>query len=206
MSPRSSTFRNTATPSRVWPAPVRVLASIAIAAHFLMLILNYGSNNSLRRSEFADQALVTLQPYLITLGWYTEFAPVSLATGETFDQAMTIEYKTNRRDRKWTSWIDSKRSDARWRRLAALAGALAEHDDADGIGLIAHSLVHRASQEGITIDRIRFAMDIPSLSDSPSTVYEASVIRLDESDVALIPQIEATRSVPAVPAEERTGS
>jgi hypothetical protein len=206
MSTKSSSFRITETPSRAWPAPVRVFVGIAIAAHFWVLILNYGSNNSLRRSEFADQALVALQPYLITLGWYTEFAPVALATGETFDQAMTIEYKTNRRDRKWTQWIDSKRSDARWRRLAALAGALAEHDDADGIGLIAHSLVHRASQEGIAIDRIRFAMDIPSLSDSPSTVYEASVIRLDESDIALIPQIEATRSVPAVPAEERAGS
>lgn len=171
-----------------------------------MVALNYASNNSLRRSEFADQTLVMLQPYLMTLGWYTEFAPVALATGETFDQAMTIEYKTNRRDTNWKMWIDSRRSDAKWRRLTALAGALAEHDDSDGLGLIAHALVTRAAKEGIAIDRIRFAMEIPTLSDSPSAIYEASVIPLNESDVTLIPQIEATRSVPASPVAEGAGS
>jgi hypothetical protein len=192
--------------SKNWSLAVRVLISLALGAHFGMLAFNYVSNNSLRRSDFADQTLVSMQPYLITLGWYTELAPVSLVTGETFDQAMTIEYKTNRRDTNWTTWVDSRRADARWRRLVALAGALADHDDADGLGLIAHSLVTHAAKEGTDIHRIRFAMKIPSISNQLESVYEASVIKLNNSDVTLIPQIEPTRSVPVTSVAKGEGN
>lgn len=189
-----------------WPVAIRTAISFVLIAHFGMLTLNYVSNNSLRRSDFADKALIAMQPYLITLGWYTELAPVSLVTGETFDQSMTIEYKTNRRDTNWTTWVDSKRSGARWRRMVALVGALADHDDADALGLIAHSLVTRASQEGKEIQRIRFAMKIPSISNQPEAIYEASVIKLNESDMTLIPQIEPTRSVPAITVAKGIGN
>lgn len=192
--------------SRNWSLPVRGVVSLVLVAHFGMLAFNYLSNNSLRRSEFADQTLVRLQPYLITLGWYTELAPVSLVTGETFDQAMTIEYKTNRGDTNWTTWVDSRRADARWRRLVALAGALADHDDADGLGLIAHSLVTHAAKEGTDIQRVRFAMKIPSISNQLESVYEASVIKLNDSDVTLVPQIEPTRSVPVTSVAKGEGN
>ena len=189
-----------------WSIAIRVVISLAIVVHFGMLAFNYVSNNSLRRSDFADQTLVTMQPYLITLGWYTELAPVSLATGETFDRAMTIEYKSNRKDTNWTTWVDSRRADARWRRLVALAGALAEHDDSDGLGLIAHSMVTHAAKEGKEIQRIRFAMKIPQVSNQLESVYEASVIKLNDSDVTLVPQIEPTRSVPVTTVVKGAGN
>lgn len=171
-----------------------------------MLALTYYSNNSVHRSELADRTLVRLQPYLISLGWYTELAPIALVTGEEFDHAMAIEYKTRRSDTRWKTWIDSKRSDARWRRLVSVAGALAQHEDTDGLGLIAHSLVTHAARDGISIERIRFAMTAPEVSKEPEAIYEASVIALDENDVTLIPDIEPTRSVPAVPSMQKAGS
>lgn len=184
---------------RRWSIGVRAAVSVVLVVHFALLALNYASNNSIRRSEFADQALVLVQPYLVTLGWYTELAPISWVTGDSFDHAMTIEYKLSRSDTRWTTWVDSKRSDGRWRRLVALAGALAEIDDSDGLGLIAHALVTRAAQEGITIDQIRFSMELPEISDQPEAVYEAAVVKLDAADITLIPRIEETRSVPVTP-------
>ncbi|MCU0707561.1 MAG: hypothetical protein MUF23_04660 [Pirellula sp.] len=206
----ASNARSETPPS--WSRWTQAGVSIALVAHFSLLALNYASNNSLRRSEFADQALIAVQPYLITLGWYTELAPISWVTGESFDHAMTIEYKSNRSDTRWTTWVDSKRSDGRWRRLVALAGALAEHDDSDGLGLIAHALVTRAAKEGIAIDQIRFSMELPEVSDQPESIYEAAVVKLDATDITLIPRIEETRSVPvipearAIPAAKGTGS
>jgi len=193
-----TSFEAQQNPPNRWPWFARAAISLVLVGHFSTIALNYASNNSLRRSEFADEAMVMLQPYLISLGWYTEFAPVSLVTGETFDHAMAIEYKIDRRDTNWTTWVDTKRANSRWRRLAALAGALAEHDDSDGLGLIAHALVNRAAKEGKDVQRIRFAMKLPSVSNQLESIYEASVVKLSDSDVTLIPQIEATRSVPVL--------
>lgn len=184
----------------------RAVVSVILILHFALLTLNYVSNNSMLRSDFADRALVAVQPYTIALGWYTEFAPVSLATGESFDRAMKIEYKTSRRDTKWEMWINSKRADPRWRRLVALAGALAEHEDSDGLGLIAVALVTHAAKEGIQIERIRFAVNTPSEGQQADPIYEASVVKLTESDITLVPRIEPTRSVPVIPAVEGAGS
>ncbi len=185
-----------------WNWKTRVLVSVILALHFALLAVTFASNNIARRSELSDRILVDAQPYLIGLGWYTELLPVSLATGELQDNAMRIEYKKSKQDLRWTTWFDSRKSDGRWRRLASLAGALADHEDTDGIGLIAHTLVTRAAKEGIPIDRIRFAMPSAQRSGdgNPSqeaiAIYEASVIPLAEDDVTLIPQIEPTRSVP----------
>jgi hypothetical protein len=205
LTPLSSTESRRDEPKR-WPGVARAAISLVIIAHFIVVAFNYASNNSLRRSEFADQTLVSLQPYLIPLGWYTEFAPVALATGEPFDQAMMIEYKVDRRDTNWTTWVDSRRADARWRRLVALAGALAEHDDSDALGLIAHSLVTHAMKEGKDVQRIRFAMKLPAVSNQLESVYEATVVKLSESDITLIPQIEPTRSVPAISLAQGVGN
>ncbi len=184
----------------------RGVISAALIVHFALLTLNYVSNNSMLRSDFADQTLVAVQPYTITLGWYTEFAPVSLATGENFDRAMKIEYKTSRRDSKWETWINSKRAHPRWRRLVALAGAWAETEDSDGLGLIAVALVTHAAKEGIQIERIRFALSTPPEGQQADPIYEASVVKLTESDITLVPKIEPTRSVPVIPAVEGAGS
>lgn len=189
-----------------WSLIARAVISVILIAHFALLALNYASNNSILRSEFADRMLVAVQPYMITLGWYTEFAPVSLATGENFDRAMTIEYKTSRRDTNWKTWVDSKRSHPRWRRLVALAGAFAEHEDSDGLGLIAVALVTHAAKEGIQIERIRFAVNATMDGETPAPVYEASVVKLTDSDITLVPKIESTRSVPAIPTREGAGS
>lgn len=198
MNRQNSDVRNEGLGVVRWPLPLRAIASIAILFHFGALSLTYFSNNSLRRPVIADRLLIQLQPYLITLGWYSELAPVALVTDDPYDRSMKIEYTSTPADAKWTEWLDSARADARWRRMVVLAGALVANDDTDGMGLLAHAIVARAAKAGIAMDRIRFA----STDDMgvEQSVYEAKIIRLDGKEVTLVPSIEPTRTVPVVSA------
>jgi len=206
MSSNHTTSNKRVSGQLPWSLTARAVISVILIAHFALLALNYVSNNSMLRSDFSDQTLVAVQPYTITLGWYTEFAPIALATGENFDRAMKIEYKTSRRDTKWETWINSKRANPRWRRLVALAGAWAETEDSDGLGLVAAALVTHAAKDGIQIQRIRFAVNPSADGQQPDPIYEASVVKLTESDITLVPKIEPTRSVPVTPTTEGAGS
>jgi len=207
MNRQNSDLRNADAGMVRWSLPIRLIVSIAILFHFGALSLTYFSNNSLRRPVFADRLLIQLQPYLITLGWYSELAPVALVTDDPYDRSMKIEYTSapsytkrttdTKADTQWTEWLDSARADARWRRMVVLAGALVANDDTDGMGLLAHAIVARAAKDGIAMERIRFA----SADDAgvEQSVYEAKIIRLDGKEVTLVPSIEPTRTVPVVP-------
>lgn len=213
MNRQNSDLRNASTETVRWSLPTRLLISAAILFHFGVLSLTYFANNSLRRPVFADRLLIQLQPYLITMGWYSELAPVALVTDDPYDRSMKIEYISARADTKWadtkwadtrwadtkwTEWLDSARADARWRRMVVLAGALVANEDTDGMGLLAHAIVARAAKDGIAMDRIRFASTDDAGVEQP--MYEAKIIRLDGKEVTLVPSIEPTRTVPVVSA------
>lgn len=198
MNRQNSDLRNAGAGMVRWSLPLRLMVSLVILFHFGALSLTYSSNNSLRRPVLADRLLIQLQPYLITMGWYSELAPVALVTDDPYDRSMKIEYTSTPSDTKWTEWLDSARADARWRRMVVLAGALVANEDTDGMGLLAHAIVARAAKDGIAMDRIRFA----STDDSgvEQSVYEAKIIRLDGKEITLVPSIEPTRTVPVVSA------
>lgn len=190
---------------RRWPAWLRTGVSIVLVLHFGLISLVYFSNNSLSRMPIADNILIKAQPYLIGFGWYTELLPMSVVGSESFDRPVQIEYRTDRQSRTWTAWIDSSSSDARWRRLSQLAGALASNEDEEGFGLIALSLVQRAKSQGLEIDQIRFTVKGSTSRDTmgkESTgmgngmLYQATVVSLANGELTLVPSIDSTRTVP----------
>jgi hypothetical protein len=143
----------------------------------------------------ADNVLIRMQPYLVGLGWYTELLPMSIVGSESFDRPVQIDYRTDRNSRTWTAWIDSASSDARWRRLSQLAGALASNEDEEGFGLIALSLVKRAKAQGLEIDQIRFTAKDSTVKGN-GLLYQATVIPLSNGELTLVPSIDSTRTVP----------
>ena len=178
-----------------WPAWLRAAVSVVLVLHFGLISLVYFSNNSLSRMPVADNALIKMQPYLVGLGWYTELLPMSIVGSESFDRPVQIDYRTDRSGRTWTAWIDSANSDARWRRLSQLAGALASNEDEEGFGLIALSLVQRARAQGLEIDQIRFTAQ-DSTGKGNGTLYQATVIPMANGELTLVPSIDSTRTVP----------
>jgi len=184
-----------------WPLVLRSILSIAILFHFSVIALSYLSNNSLQRSKLADSLLQWIQPYSIPMGWYVELAPLPLVTDAEYERPVVIEYRATPKEVQWTTLIDSSVADARWKRLVTLTGALQEHDDSDGMSLIAHSIVAKAASSGIVMDRIRFATHKDSGAET--IVFEAKIIRLSEDDVTLVPRFEPTRSVPVLPSQPK---
>ena len=178
-----------------WPTWLRAAVSVVLVLHFGLISLVYFSNNSLSRMPIADNALIKMQPYLVGLGWYTELLPMSIVGSESFDRPIQIDYRTDRSGRTWTAWIDSANSDARWRRLSQLAGALASNEDEEGFGLIALSLVQRARAQGLEIDQIRFTAQ-DSTGKGNGTLYQATVIPMANGELTLVPSIDSTRTVP----------
>jgi hypothetical protein len=185
------------TPGRAWAWPVKLLVSVAVLVHFAILTLSYFSNNSLQRSNMADTVLQSVQPYSIPMGWYVELAPLSFVTGEAYERAMKIEFKKSQTDSEWATFVDSSDSDARWKRLVTLAGALEANEDSDGLGLIAHSIAAKATRQGTPVDQIRFAAT--NESGAVVTVYQAKIIALDDEDLTIVPILDPTRSVPVTP-------
>lgn len=178
-----------------WPAWLRAAVSLALVLHFGLISLVYFSNNSLSRMPIADHLLIKMQPYLVGLGWYTELLPMSIVGSESFDRPVQIDYRSDRSSRTWTAWIDSASSDARWRRLSQLAGALASNEDEEGFGLIALSLVQRARAQGLEIDQIRFTAK-DSMGKGNGMLYQATVIPLANGELTLVPSMDSTRTVP----------
>jgi hypothetical protein len=178
-----------------WPAWLRAAVSLALVLHFGLISLVYFSNNSLSRMPIADNVLIKMQPYLVGLGWYTELLPMSIVGSESFDRPVQIDYRSDRSSRTWTAWIDSASSDARWRRLSQLAGALASNEDEEGFGLIALSLVQRARAQGLEIDQIRFTSK-DSTGKGNGMLYQATVIPLTNGELTLVPSMDSTRTVP----------
>jgi hypothetical protein len=185
------------TAGRAWSWPVKLLVSMALLVHFAILALSYFSNNSLQRSNMADTVLQSVQPYTIPMGWYVELAPLSFVTGEAYERAMKIEFKKSQTDSQWATFVDSSDSDARWKRLVTLAGALEANEDSDGLGLIAHSIAAKATRQGTPVDQIRFAAT--NESGSVVTVYQAKIIALDNKELTIVPILDPTRSVPVTP-------
>lgn len=185
-----------------WEWPAKWFVSIALLMHFAILALSYFSNNSLQRSNMADTVLQWVQPYSIPLGWYVELAPLSFVTGESYERAMQVEFKTSQADSQWSTLVDSSDSDARWKRLVTIAGALEANDDSDGLGLIAHSIAAKATRNGIPVDQIRFAAT--NESGSLVTVYQAKIIALDNEELTIVPILDPTRSVPVTPSSAKT--
>jgi hypothetical protein len=120
---------------------------------------------------------------------------MSIVGSESFDRPVQIDYRSDRSSRTWTAWIDSASSDARWRRLSQLAGALASNEDEEGFGLIALSLVQRARAQGMEIDQIRF-MAKDSTGKGNGMLYQATVIPLANGELTLVPSMDSTRTVP----------
>ena len=178
-----------------WPAWLRAAVSVLLVLHFGLISLVYFSNNSLSRMPIADNVLIRMQPYLVGLGWYTELLPMSIVGSESFDRPVQIDYRTDRNSRTWTAWIDSASSDARWRRLSQLAGALASNEDEEGFGLIALSLVTKAKAQGLEIDQIRFTAKDSTVKGN-GLLYQATVIPLSNGELTLVPSIDSTRTVP----------
>lgn len=178
-----------------WPAWLRGAVSLVLVLHFGLISLVYFSNNSLSRMPIADDVLIKTQPYLVGFGWYTELLPMSIVGSESFDRPVQIDYRTDRGSRTWTAWIDSSNTDARWRRLSQLAGALASNEDEEGFGLIALSLVQRARAQGLEIDQIRF-MAQDSTGKGNGMLYGATVVPLANGELTLVPSMDSTRTVP----------
>ena len=178
-----------------WPVWLRGAVSLVLVLHFGLISLVYFSNNSLSRMPIADNVLIKMQPYLVGLGWYTELLPMSIVGSESFDRPVQIDYRSDRSSRTWTAWIDSASSDARWRRLSQLAGALASNEDEEGFGLIALSLVQRARAQGLEIDQIRFTAK-ESTGKGNGMLYQATVIPLANGELTLVPSMDSTRTVP----------
>ena len=191
-----------------WPAWLRLGVSTLLVIHFGLISLVYFSNNSLSRMPIADVLLQKAQPYLIALGWYTELVPMSIVGSESFDRPVQIDYRTDRKSRSWTAWIDSVDSDARWRRLSQLAGALASNEDEEGFGRIALSLVQRAKLQGLQIDQIRFTAT-DATGKGNGMLFQATVVALRNGELTLVSSIDATRTVPvtksALPTSIRLG-
>lgn len=186
---------------------LKLVLSLFLLFHFFVIGLIYFSNNSLRRMPWADGALQAIQAYTIPLGWYTELAPMSLIGSETYDRPVEVSIKSDRESRVWNRWEGSVRGgagkgDARWRRLMQVAGALAVNGDEEGIGLLALSLVEKGKAEGMDIEAIRLIGKETASADGqvlePETLFEATVVELEDGETTLVPAMEPTRTVPVV--------
>lgn len=182
-------------PAKPWPTWIRVLVSSLLAVHFGLIALTYFSNNSTLRMPIADRMLQLSHPYLIGFGWYTELLPMSLVGSESYDKPIQIEYRTDKNSRTWTNWIETTTSNARWRRLCQLAGALAVNENEDGLGEIALSLVEHARTNGLEIEQIRLTTQADD-AQGKSLLYQATIIPLESGETTLVPQLESTRTVP----------
>ncbi len=186
---------------------LKLVVSLFLLFHFFVIGLIYFSNNSLRRMPWADDALQAIQAYTIPLGWYTELAPMSLIGSETYDRPVEVSIKSDKESRVWNSWEGSVRGgagkgDSRWRRLMQVAGALAVNGDEEGIGLLALSLVEKGKAEGMDIEAIRLIGKETASADGQvlesETLFEATVVELEDGETTLVPAMEPTRTVPVV--------
>jgi hypothetical protein len=154
--------------ARCWPSWLKLLVSVGLIAHFSLIGLVYFSNNSMHRMPWADDLLQKSQPYLISMGWYTELLPMSLIGYEIYDKSIGIDYKLDRNSRTWTSLVESVDSNSRWRRIW---------------------------QEGIQIDQLRITtQDVESQGNV--LLYQAWLVPLEDGDLTLVPELEPTRTVP----------
>jgi len=181
--------------ARCWPKWLKLLVSVGLIAHFSLIGLVYFSNNSMHRMPWADDLLQKSQPYLISMGWYTELLPMSLIGYEIYDKSIGIDYKLARNSRTWTSLVESVDSNSRWRRICQILGAFALNEDEEGIGQIALSIAKRARQEGIQIDQLRITTQ-DAESQGNVLLYQAWLVPLEDGDLTLVPELEPTRTVP----------
>jgi len=149
----------------------------------------------MQRMPIADQLLQRAHPYLIGFGWYTELLPMSIIGSESYDKPIEIEYRTDKNSRTWTTWIETSSSNARWKRLGQVAGALSVIEDDEGLGQIALSLVNHANHEGLNFEQIRFTTQGED-NQNKVLLYQATIIELPSGETTLIPQLESTRTVP----------
>lgn len=182
-----------------WSATARTIVSLLIAAHFSCVAIAYAAN--WQRSDFLDSVLSRLHPYLVTSGFYVEMLGVDWTTGKSSDALSSVEYQSGDSAGEWQELISNigNEQQHRPRRLLRAINALVEFEDSDGTCVVLQSLIERAVKQGADIKRVR-VVSAPDLEAGEKVVFEASVSKLENGRMVLLPRIDAYRTVPPVPA------
>jgi hypothetical protein len=190
---------------------LRGLISTVIALHFAILTLTYATN--WRRSAVQDRLHELVQPYSILGNWYTEMLPFECATTNMTSNETRISIQradSEQWETLMSSW-PSRQPHAvhlsfKSHRLMRLVHELIGSEDQEGLLRILKSIaVHDNSNvpDGRLLSRFRITQTSKIDTPSPDTladqeiVLEATVVRLEDGSIGLIPKIDAHREVQA---------
>ena len=184
----------------------RLVVSLLIVVHFTAIALTYATN--WRRSQFQDQVLGWLQPYLILGCWDQEMLPVEWVSDQNKSNIARVSIQTDADSTKWIHVLESqtvgRRSltmdHAKTDRLLDLMLKLTENENdenIEGILTIFKSIVLHIESTNRTTSPNEFVASIRLEHPLDNALVEATVARFEDGEIGLIPKIESFRTVRA---------